>query len=546
MKKKIVSVLLAMATTSLLLAGCGNGAAEEGAGAPTPAGEEGEDEADAGSEEGEEGGDQADAGSEADGEEDLAEITVAYWTMATAPQETELVEEAINEITEAEIGVTVHLNIMEGGVYTANGAMANGVANGEDYDLVLTSPALSGHYQVMMANGMLMPITDLLEEYAPELMATVPEDFMTATSKDGEIYGVSPYCNKVRSMYWICRNSVLDAAGIDIHSIKTIDDIEAALLKIQETSPDMIPLSGETMSLNLTFPGFTFGAGDTVAGYDDLGEVTAVAAAVYHDDETHTAVSRYETDEFKTDIQYLKKWYDAGLVDKDVATDTATGVAILEKDNIASEFAVMQFDSMAVRGAAADASYVELSQSVVGTGSMQQFSWAVPVSCDEPEAAVKFMNMLFTDERIVNLVDYGVEDVHWEKKADGTIGFPEGLTSESSGYYMGAGITALLGNGFLAYPWEGAAPETPKLAKEIMDNATFSPMLGFTLDTDALGDAYTALCPIANREYGPALFCGSAPDGYYEEFIQKMYAAGLEEYLAEVNRQIQAWMAEQQ
>ena len=37
-----------------------------------------------------------------------------------------------------------------------------------------------------------------------------------------------------------------------------------------------------------------------------------------------------------------------------------------------------------------------------------------------------------------------------------------------------------------------------------------------------------------------------SPDGYYEEFIQKMYAAGLEEYLAEVNRQIQAWMAEQQ
>lgn len=84
MKKKIVSVLLAMATTSLLFAGCGNGAAEEGAGDPTPAGEEGGDEADAVSEEGEAGGDQADDGSEADGEEDLAEITVAYWKIGRA------------------------------------------------------------------------------------------------------------------------------------------------------------------------------------------------------------------------------------------------------------------------------------------------------------------------------------------------------------------------------------------------------------------------------------------------------------------------------
>lgn len=537
MRKRFVAVLLTAAMTSGLLAGCGGTAAEEGA----PEGGQAQEEGEAPVDDGEEAGGNADSGEE----EDLAEITVSYWSMANAPTEVNLVEDAINEITEPEIGVTVHLNVMDSGTYVPNGAMANGVANGEDFDLVLTAVALSGHYSVMMSNGMLLPITDLLEEYAPELLATVPESFLEVTSKDGEIYGVPSYCNKVKSMGWICRNSALEAAGIDINSVKTIEDLDAALFKIKETSPDLIPLSGESKSCNLTFPGYSFGSGDAVATWDTLGESTAVAAAVYHDDETHTVVSRYESEEFKTDMEYLKKWYDAGLIDKDVATDSATSVAILEKDNVASEFCVMQFDVAATRAANAEASYVELSEAVIGTSVLQQLVWAVPVSCDEPEAAVKFMNMLYTDERIVNLVDYGVEGVHWEKKADGTIGFPEGLTAENSGYYMGAGITTLLGNGFLAYPWEGADPDTAKKAQEIMDNAKYSPLLGFTLDTAALGDTYTALCPIANQEYGPALFCGSAPEGYYEEFIQKMKDAGLDTYLEKVNEQLQAWLAQQ-
>lgn len=526
MKKKLLAALLTVAMTATMLIGCGGGAAEE-EGVSSEAVEDG-------TEEGGEG--------EAAGEEDLTEITVSFWSLATVPEEVDMVEEAINEITEEEIGVTVNLNIMDVGSYIPNGAMANGVANGEDFDLVLTAAALSGHYSVMMSNGMLMPITDLLQEYAPTLLNAIPEDFLGATSKDGEIYAVPSYSNKVQNMYWICRTDALEAAGIDINTVTSIEALDAALYKIKETSPDYMPLSGASFTMNMTYPGFAFGAGNGAATWDSLGESTAVAAAVYHDDTTYTAVSRYETEEFKKDIEYLGKWYADGLLDKDTATDSATGSAILDKANAASEIYVGQFDIAATRAASSGSQYVKLADGVIGTGAMQQFTWALPVSCDEPEAAVKFMNMLYTDERIVNLVDYGVEGTHYVKNEDGTIGFPEGVTAENSGYYLG-GLTALIGNGFLAYPWTGADPNTAALGQEEMENAQYSSLLGFALDTAALGDLYTNLCPIANQEYGPALFCGSAPEGYYEEMIEKLKAAGLDEYLAQVNEQIQAWVA---
>ncbi len=527
MKRKLIAGLLTAAITAATAAGCG-GVSEEGSVETPPVENQGK----------EDGG--------MDGlEEDLSDITVSFWSLANVPKEEDLaqVEDAINEITEPGIHTTVHLNIMDVGSYIPNGAMANGVANGEDFDLVITAAALSGHYSVMMSNGMLMPITDLLKEYAPELLATVPEEFFVGTTKNGEIYAVPSYCNKVGSMYWIARNSALEAAGIDIASVKDIDDLDAALHAIKENT-ELIPLSGVSFSMNLTFPGFAFGAGHDRAVWDTLGESTAVAAAVNCDDETLTAVSRYESDDFKKDIEYLKKWYEDGLLDKDTATDSATGSAIMDKANAASEIYVGQFDIAQTRAEASGSSYVKLADSYLGTGSMQHFTWAVPVSCDEPEAAVKFMNLVFTDEKIVNLLNYGVEGVHYEKKDNGTIGFPKGITAENSGYYLG-GLQALIGNGFLAYPWEGSDPNRAEIGRKEMEHAKYSPLMGFSLDTAALGDIYTALCPIANQEYGPALFCGSAPDGYYEEFIQKMKDAGLDEYLAMVNEQIQTWLEEQ-
>ena len=531
MKKRVGSLALTASMIATLLAGCGNSAAEE-EGVSTPKSDN------------ETTGEVVSDGSEdtADEEEDLTDITVSFWSLASVPEEVNLVEDAINEITESDIGVTVHLNIMDVGSYIPQGAMANGVANGEDFDLVLSAAALSGSYPVMKANGMIMPIEDLLPEYAPKLMETVPEEFLKGTTSDGHIYGVPSYCNKKNNMYWMCRTEVLEKADIDIDSIKTIDDLEKALYKIKETCPDMIPISGASFTLNMTYPGYAFATGKGQA-WDALGEGTAVAAAVYYDDETLTAVSRYETDDFKADIERIAKWYKDGLVDKDVATDSATANAMMEKPNVASQFDVAQFDNEAIRCNNTNAKSVKLADGRIGTGGLQQFVWFLPVSCDEPEASVKFMNLMYTDERIVNLLNYGIEGKHYEVKEDGTIGFPEGVTAENSGYYMG-GLTALIGNGFLAKPWEGADPNTQELAKAEMNNAEYSPLMGFALDTAALGDIYTALCPIANQEYGPALFCGSAPDGYYDEFIQKMKDAGLDEYLDMVNEQIQAWAAE--
>lgn len=474
---------------------------------------------------------------------EIAEISISYWPLGAVPdaENKAMVEDAINAITEEEIGVHVNLNIMDVGSYIPQGMMATGVANGEDFDLVLTAPALSGHYTAMRQNNMLMDISDLLTEYAPELLETVPEEFLKATTEGEAVYGVPSYFDKVQNQYWICKESVATAAGINIDEVKTIADVSDALYKIKAKFPEMNAISGSARSLNVTYPGYAMTAGYDYQKYDVLSESTGVLAVVDIKDDTFTVQSRYESADFIADANLVRTWYEDNLVNKDVATDTATLQPLNEQPNTASFIYTGQFNL--VPSQCTNEPYVasKIASGTVSTSPMRQFVWAVPVSCDEPEAATKFMNMMYTDERIVNLINFGVEGTHYVQKDDGTIGFPEGVTRETSGYFMG-GLVALVGNGFLALPWEGNDPDFSAIAKEEMDNANFSPLIGFSLDTSGMADTFSMLSTIANEEYGPSIFSGSAPAGKVDEMVSKLKAAGLESYLAEVQKQVDAFV----
>ena len=525
MKKKLLAALLTLALVASLFAGCGGGPGEEG-------GSENKGSENVGGSE--------DTESEI---QDIADVTLSFWSLGTVPTEeaVEKVENAINAILEPEIGVRLNLNIMDVGSYIPDGKMANGVANGEDFDVVCTAAALSGHFSNMYANDMLIEMNDLLDEYGQEMVEMLPDDWFAATTINGKIYGVPTYANKAKSMYWVVRNEVIEAAGLDLSKIKTIDDVEAALIKIKEACPEYNAIGGASQTLDILYPGWT---GFTEEGlFDTLGDSTGVAASVFFDGDDLKAVSRYEDPRSLAVLKQIQKWNEMGLVDPETATDKANATPF-DNAKTASGIYVGQEDVALQRNATYNTSFVKLVGGVIGTANMQQFTWAIPTSCDEPEAAMKFINYAYTSEEVTNLLNYGIEGEHyvWDE-ATGTVGFPEGVTADTSEYYLGA-PKALLGNAFLAYPWTGAPVNASELGLKDMESAVYSPLLGFTLDTAKLGDNWSNIGTICKDEYCPFLFTGQFTDEIYDEFIAKIYAAGLEECLAEINAQIDAWLAE--
>ena len=475
--------------------------------------------------------------------EDPDEIVVILWANGTPPtaEALALVNEKINEITVPEINVIVDLQIWDVGTYI--GTAATAVGAGDDIDLMCTFAAAAPHYSNMSAQGMLLPLNDLLEEYAPAILDLIPEDWWAATSLNGEILGVPIYANKANNYGMTVVKEWFEETGMKAEDIKTMDDIYAMLKAFQTAHPDKIALSGDNLTLDFTYPGFDFINGTY---FDQLGDATGVAAIVpFNADGTtdYKVVSRYETEGFKQTIKTLQQWYNEGLIDKDTFSYNGNGFPLtVNADAFAGiSCATPTMKANRLKATLNECMDLEFMPGTVSTAAVTQFTWAIPVSCDEEVAAAKFMNLLYTNADIYNLICFGVEGVHYNLDANGQMVLPEGVDASTSPYYPNC--YNFVGNTILGNTWAGTDPELPQKEDAAIKASIASPLLGFTFDTSAVADQYARIGTIAHDEYGPFLFTGAASDAQYQEFINKLYENGLQDVIDEAQRQIDAWVA---
>lgn len=52
---------------------------------------------------------------------------------------------------------------------------------------------------------------------------------------------------------------------------------------------------------------------------------------------------------------------------------------------------------------------VHLETYPIRTGSLTKFVWTIPNSAKEPEAAMAFLNLMFTDKDLSNILTWGIE-----------------------------------------------------------------------------------------------------------------------------------------
>ena len=78
--------------------------------------------------------------------------------------------------------------------------------------------------------------------------------------------------------------------------------------------------------------------------------------------------------------------------------------------------------------------------------------WSITQTCSNPEAAAKVLNMMFTNETVLNYIIFGVEGIDYVKGdvVDGiqTIKYPEGYDM-SSVPYTEAYSCGIVGNQFM-------------------------------------------------------------------------------------------------
>ena len=249
----------------------------------------------------------------------------------------------------------------------------------------------------------------------------------------------------------------------------------------------------------------------------------------------------FESQEYKDFCKMMKEWNDAGYVYPDIITDEANGGQALMKSGV-----VASYQNVYKPGALTENELLagrELEVAVLGepisyTSKVQNWSWVIPENSVYPELAMQFLNLLYTDADLVNLLNYGVEGKNWVLDADGfaTDGPDTDGYSDKTAWKSG--------NAMLSAVWKG---DEATLYTDLMDwnkSANKSAALGFAFDSANVTSEYTALSSVT-AQYRMMIEWGFAADvdASIAEMNEALYAAGLKEYMAEKQKQLDAWAA---
>lgn len=454
------------------------------------------------------------------------------------------VEAAINEYIEPLIGAKVSFHIIPWGDWMDKAV--NALQSGEKMDLIFTADWEG--YGVEVAGGLLMPLDDLLAEYGKGITETLPQTFLDGVKVNGVLYGIPTNKELCVPEGFIINKTAAAEIGWDVvaddPSIKTTADLEPWLAKYKEKYPDKYPyLMDGTAGRWADEPWCPDWAGM------GSNSVAMKMAKQENGEFDETIYSIFETPEQEEHIRLMYKWAQAGYISPDAALtsfdyngtfgrgDFLVFVQPLKGNNIKAA-------EMYQANHTTDFECVEITMQpkyVVTThagGSM----FGIPVTCQNPEAAMKYLNLMHSDATLVNLMLFGKEGVNYEKIDDTTV-----KLTDQNWYGVHAGAWTV-GNTKLQMVTEGEDPKKNELLQSYADDAIPTASLGFRFVKDPVADQIAAVDAVVTEKANP-LMCGQVdpddPNLGIAALKADLEGAGMPAIIAEVQKQYDEWKAAQ-
>lgn len=530
-KKTFLALLLALCMLVSMLAGCGS--SEEPAndqpnnpGESQPAGDE-------------------NPGTPDDEPGETVNIVVGCMSFAPVDEAVQTrIENAVNEKMKELINVTADFMWFDASSYGTQIPMM--ITSNEQLDAIMFTPVPSAGFDSFVNQGQLMDIAEYVDQYGPDIKAELGEAGLAGTTRDGKLLGVGGVLAQSAQYAILMRTDALEATGHldDFKNMKTWTEFETILKDVVAAGYPGIANSDAEGSVLNTMP---YLAGDDNFANDmwiDCGGDGNQQVYIDPADDTFKCV--YDSEAFKQLTLRAGSYYSQGLIYKDSATSMDYAASQV-KNGVASGY-TNQIDfggeSAQIANCGYDMTfkYLDGTQNLLSTATFNKFGWAVPVTSREPEAAVKFINLLYSENAVHDTLTWGEEGVDWVRQDDGTAAYPNGGTSAE--YHMS---DFMYGNILTVPVWDGEAPDLRDQQRASNTSLKASKYVGFAIDKTPVLNLDTA-CRNVSNEYKPMLSSGAYGDNTeakLQEYIEALYAAGMAEVLAEYQSQLDAWLAAQ-
>ena len=259
-----------------------------------------------------------------------------------------------------------------------------------------------------------------------------------------------------------------------------------------------------------------------------------------------TTVSNwYESDDYINACKLVRSWNQAGYTSADFATCTDYGEALMAAGNLFCFTTSGKPNTKAEKDSMTgyDTTCITVTDNVCYTQTTSAVLYGIASNSKDPAKAMMLLNWIYATKEANDLLNWGIEDKDYVVTDDGTIDYPEGVTSDNVGYHQDYGWA--LPNQYNSYTWTGNDPDVWEQYQEVRDTALKSKAYGFYFDTTPVFNEISALNAVSD-EYRTSIETGSVdPDTAIAEFNQKLYDAGLQTVMDEKQAQLDEWLAQQ-
>lgn len=501
MKKKVSTMLALLMAVVFVLSACGsktNNDSKNTAGENTPA-----------------------TTNEGEGTTNLKPYKLTLVYPGTAQKDLALVQEEMSKYLTEKINATIELKPIDWGSWTDKTNLMK--ISGESFDLMFTAGWFG--YGLDVSKGQFIELNDLMEKYGKDIPTVLGEDFIKGSQINGKSYAVPTKKEFAQGFGFVLNKDLVDKYQFNTEGIKTLEEMEEMFKTIKENEPGIVPVVSNK-----------FASTWSAANYDN--------SMISRDSKELKVIDTLEDPKFIDFLKRMRQWNLNGWFDKDVVTSDSSGQA----DNMLKSGKAFALAQSLKPGKDKEMSVtmglplvqVETAEPYTTTGEATGAMLAISRTSKDPERAMMFLNMLYTDAKLLNMLDWGIEGKHYVKVSDNMIDYPEGVTAETQGYPSPGGW--MFGNQFISYLWANEDPDKWEQFEKFNASAERSIALGFAFDETPVKAELAAVGNV-DKEFQMVLNAGAIDDveGTIAKYKAKRDAAGFQKILEEKQRQLDEW-----
>ena len=379
-------------------------------------------------------------------------------------------------------------------------------------------------------------LTDLVAEYAPDILNEIDETILSFGEVDGKLYGI-PNWQPMADM-----RVTLRTPKEYFDEYWSVEEAEEVFYARDERPLDQAAYDAlSNYFQKLKDAEIDFEVDPHTVDMMQQGQVISDPFVIRMQDENFEVVNKMELPEMKLFFDNMRDWNEKGFIREDVLSNPDGAKEIW--NGFHAYFPGEELSDP-------ETQFVPLGEDYYITQLVHDSYTVIPSSSQNPERAIQFIELLQTEKgkEFFNLVLWGIEGEHYEVVDENRIETIDygGWMPANPGSEAPYGLTHYF-TGNTLNSWETQAnPEGHwEAMAELHDNAWKSPLIGYKPNLDPVRTQIAQIDAIVT-EYWDTLKYGTS-DNYeelYNQMIQRMNDSGAQEIIDELQSQIDAYVEE--